>query len=284
VSGWPSPAATPRAPRRTGDPEVGALILATPHDLHLPGVELAARHGKPVLVEKPLARTLPEADRLLETARRAGILLMVAENAAFMPAFAAATRLVAEGAVGPVSQVVGSARGFRRPHGWRLSRDAVGGGLLIDGGIHYIRLIRQWGQGVTGIAALAPPPAFPGLEAEDSAVLIGRLGTGGVFSLALSHAAPRLPRPQWIWITGRDGSLGVESAGRAVWLRGARRSRVRVFLRDRRGLGPQMAEFVAAVREGRPPRPGSLEARADLAVVLAAYRSIVTGAMVAVEG
>jgi predicted dehydrogenase len=156
--------------------------------------------------------------------------------------------------------------------------------LLVDGGIHYVRLLRQWGGGVTEVAGLAPPPAFAGLEGEDSAVLIGRLRTGGVFSLALSHAAPRLPRPQWLWITGSEGSVGVESAGRALWWRGAHRSRVRIFLRDRRGLGSQLAEFVAAVREGRAPVPGVREARADLAVVLAAYRSMATGRVVSVDG
>jgi predicted dehydrogenase len=52
---------------------------------------------------------------------------------------------------------------------------------------------------------------------------------------------------------------------------------VRVFLRDRRGLRAQLAEFLAAVRERRPPVPPPESARDDLAVVQAAYRAMATG-------
>jgi predicted dehydrogenase len=52
---------------------------------------------------------------------------------------------------------------------------------------------------------------------------------------------------------------------------------VRLFVRDRRGLSAQLGEFLAAVREGRPPALDPRSTRDDLAVVLAAYRSIETG-------
>jgi predicted dehydrogenase len=100
--------------------------------------------------------------------------------------------------------------------------------------------------------------------------------------LATSIAAPRMPRAQWVWVTGTEGTLGVENRGRGLWLRGRSRTRVRVFLRDRRGLAAQLTEFVAAVRSGRPPALPPESARADLAVVLAAYRSLATRGPVAI--
>ena len=78
-------------------------------------------------------------------------------------------------------------------------------------------------------------------------------------------------------MTGTEGSLGVDNRGAYLWLRTPRGNRLRVFLRDRRGLRGQLAEFVAAVREGRPPALPAASARQDLAVVCAAYRSIETG-------
>ena len=71
--------------------------------------------------------------------------------------------------------------------------------------------------------------------------------------------------------------------GRALCLRGRSGPRVRVFVRDRRGLVAQLGEFVAAVREGRPPALAPESARADLALVLAAYRSLEIGGPVAPE-
>ena len=260
-----------------GDRAVHGLIVCTPHHLHLEHVRLAARHGKAVLLEKPIARTLDEADELLGVAREAGILLMVGENFHFMPAFEAARQLLAAGAVGRVRQLLVTARGYRRPTGWRRRRDENGGGLLVDGGVHWVHLLRDWGGPLTEVSALAPPPLFPEVEGEDTAFLLARFESGAIGLLANSLAAPRLPRWQRSWVTGDAGSLGVDSFGRSLWVRAGWGSRIRVFVRDRRGLTAQLSEFVAAFREDRPPRLLPASAREDLAVVLAAYRSIETG-------
>jgi predicted dehydrogenase len=265
------------------DPRIDALVVCTPHHLHEAHARLAAQHGKAVLLEKPIARTLSEADAILAGAREAGVVLMVAENAHFIPGFAAAGAYLDAGAIGAVRQLVVTARGYRRPAGWRSRRAETGGGILIDGGIHYVYLLRRWAGPVEEVVALAPPNAFPGVEGEDTVFLLLRFLSGAAAMLATSIAAPRLPRMQWAWVTGTEGALGVEHRGRALWLRGRSRTRVRVFVRDRRGLVAQLTEFVGAVREGRPPALPPESARADLAVVLAAYRSIATHAPVTLE-
>jgi predicted dehydrogenase len=265
------------------DPRVDALVICTPHHLHETHARLAAEHGKAILLEKPIARTFDEADAVLAAARSAGVVLMVAENAHFVPGFAAARAYLRAGAIGAIRQLVLTARGYRRPAGWRSRREEMGGGLLIDGGIHYLHLLRDWGGPVDEIMALAPPNAFPGAEGEDTVFLLLRFRSGAVATLLNSVAAPALPRTQWMWVTGTEGSLGVDHRGRALWLRGRSGTRVRAFVRDRRGLVAQLAEFVAAVREGRPPSLPPEAARADLALVLAAYRSLETGHPVAPE-
>jgi predicted dehydrogenase len=85
-----------------------------------------------------------------------------------------------------------------------------------------------------------------------------------------------------MWITGSAGSVGADPRGRFLWVRARGRRRLRLFFRDRRGLAAQLAEFVAAVRERREPALPAAESREDLAVVLAAYRSLETGTAVAV--
>jgi hypothetical protein len=69
----------------------------------------------------------------------------------------------------------------------------------------------------------------------------------------------------------------VDGLGRSLWLRAPWGSRLRCFIRDRRGLEAQLVEFVAALREDRPPLLPPTSAREDLAVVQAAYRSIQSG-------
>lgn len=259
------------------DPRVEALVVCTPHHLHLEHVRLAAKHRKAALVEKPIARTLGEADEMLAEAAAAGITFMVGENFAFMPAFVAARRLLAAGAIGRVRQVVVSPRGHRVPRGWRARRAEAGGGILIDGGVHYVYLLRDWGGPIAWVSAAAPPNLIAEVEGEDTAFVLVRFQSGAVGVLAGSVAAPGLPQLQRSWVTGTEGSLGVDNRGRAIWLRGRAGPRMRVFLRDRRGLAAQLAEFVAAARDRRPPALPPESAREDLAVVLAAYRSIETG-------
>ena len=265
------------------DPRVDALIVCTPHHLHEAHARLAAENGKAILLEKPIARTLPEADAVMAAARAAGVVLMVAENAHFVPGFVATRAYLRAGAIGEVRQITLSARGYRRPTGWRTRRAETGGGLLIDGGIHYLHLLRDWAGPIDSAIALAPTKTFPAAEGEDTVFVLLRFRNGAVAALANSVAAPRLPRWQWAWITGTEGSIGVDYRGRALWLRGRSGARVRAFVRDRRGLVAQLREFVAAVREGRPPTLPPESAREDLAMVLAAYRSLDLGVPVAVE-
>ena len=265
------------------DPRVDALVICTPHHLHEAHARLAAEHGKAVLLEKPIARTLDEADGVIRAARAAGVVLMVAENVHFAPGFVAARRHLRDGAIGAVRQIVISARGYRPPSGWRSRRAEMGGGPLIDGGIHYLHLLRDWAGPVEQLFAVTPPNTLPGIEGEDTVFLLLRFRSGAVGALMNSIAAPALRRSQWAWLTGTEGSLGVDHRGRALWLRGNRGQRIQTFLRDRRGLVAQLTEFVAAVREGRPPALLPESARADLALVLAAYRSLETGRPAAPE-
>jgi predicted dehydrogenase len=266
------------------DPRVDAFVVCTPHHLHEAHARLAAEHGKAVLLEKPMARTVPEADAILSATRAAGVVLMVAENAHFVPAFVAARGYLRDGAIGAVRQVVVTARGYRRPAGWRTRRGEMGGGLLIDGGIHYLHLLRAWAGPVDEVTALAPPNLFADVEGEDTIFVLLRFRSGAVGALASSVAAPGLPGWQWAWITGTEGSLGVDHRGRALWLRSRSGVRLRAFVRDRRGLVAQLGEFVGAVREGRPPGFSPESARADLAVVVAAYQALETGRPVTPEG
>src|SRR5439155_22736693 len=85
-----------------GASDVDAVLLCLPHDQHAPATVAAARAGKHVLVEKPIARTLDEADAMIAVADAAGVTLMVAHNQRYLPLHRRARELVDDGAIGPV--------------------------------------------------------------------------------------------------------------------------------------------------------------------------------------
>lgn len=256
------------------DPRALAAVVCTPHDRHVEDALAAFDAGRHVLVEKPIARSLEEADGIIDAARRAGVVLMVGENFHFMPAFRHVHALLDAGALGDLREIQLTARGFRRYGGWRAAVDVAGGGALIDGGIHYVHILRWWGGEVQRVFALSPPATHTGFPGEDSISFLAVLENGVLGFLANSLAAPGLASLQWSTVTGTRASAFVDNRGRFVVARGAGRMRVRFFRRDQRGHEAMLMAFRDAIASGRGPESDGRSGRRDLEVVLAAYRSV----------
>ena len=255
------------------DPRACGAVVCTPHDRHLDDALLALDAGLHVLVEKPIARTLAEADRMIAAARVAERVLLVGENFHFMPAFRHVRAQIAAGRLGALRELHLVARGFRRHAGWRLGVAAAGGGTLLDGGIHYVHNLRAWGGEVRRVFALRPPQTVE-LGGEDAVDVLVELAGGVVGLLANSLGARGVPRFQWSTVTGVDGTCFADNRGRWVLLRGVDGARIRLFVRDTRGHEAMLKAFESAIATGASPEMDGVAGRRDLAVVLAAYRSI----------
>jgi predicted dehydrogenase len=119
------------------------------------------------------------------------------------------------------------------------------------------------------------------MAAEDAVDLLAECDGGVVGILANSLAAPGLSRFQWSSVTGTRATCFVDNRGRLVLVRGRDGLRVRLFRRDTRGHETMLRAFDAAMATGRASEMDGSEGRRDLAVVLAAYRSIAEGCAVA---
>ena len=256
-----------------GDEHADAVIVCTPHDRHLADVRLALDAGKHVLVEKPIARTLAETDEMIAAARAAGRVLMVAEQFHFMPAFRHVHALIGRGRLGPLRELHLVARGFARRTGWRLDRDRAGGGALIDGGIHYVHNLRWWGGPVRRLFALRPPPTLD-MGGEDAVAVLAELAGGAIGLVSNSLGSPGLPKFQWSTVTGTKASCFADNRGRFVIVSGGGRPSVRFFRRDTRGYEAMLTAFRNAIARGKADEMDGIEGRHDLALVLAAYRSL----------
>jgi predicted dehydrogenase len=265
------------------DPRAIAAVVCTPHDRHVGDTLAVLAAGKHVLVEKPIARTLEEADRIIAAARAADRVLMVGENVHWMPAFRRVRAWVDEGALGPLREVHLVARGFRRHAGWRTGAAPMGGGTLIDGGIHYVHLLRWWGGEARSVYALSPPRTFPEFEGEDAIDVLATLAGGAVGFVSNSLATPGVPRLQWSTVTGAQATCFADNRGRFLVLRGAGRPRIAIFRRDVRGHEAMLRAFRDAIATGKAPETDGPDGRRDLAIVLAAYRSVAEGRVVEVQ-
>ncbi|HLL90685.1 MAG TPA: Gfo/Idh/MocA family oxidoreductase [Tepidisphaeraceae bacterium] len=133
---------------------IDAVVVTSPAPAHLPNVEMAARYGKPVLCEKPLAMTELESQRMIDVMRQANLPLYVGFTYRFSPSALEIKRLVRERAIGDV-------RSLRLIYAWdchgKCDRDGGmksfnvrrqgrmdEGGPMVDCGVHQIDLARWW--------------------------------------------------------------------------------------------------------------------------------------------
>jgi predicted dehydrogenase len=129
------------------DPLVDAIYIATPPDAHLEYTRMAARAGKPVYVEKPLARTAQEGEAMLEACRLAGVPLFVAYYRRELPRFLKIKQLLDSGAIGRVrythtilSQPLPAAPDPENLP-WRLRHEVSAGGVFVDMSCHLLDLL-----------------------------------------------------------------------------------------------------------------------------------------------
>ncbi len=119
------------------NPDIEAVIVATPTPTHERYALLAAEKGKHVICEKPLARDLAAAQRIVAAADRAGVMLLAAHVVRFFPEFVALHKAVMDGTVGNAA-IVRMSRIATFPHGageWH-NRPEMSGGVILDMALH----------------------------------------------------------------------------------------------------------------------------------------------------
>lgn len=124
------------------DPAVKAVVLATPHLLHTDQIVAAARAGKQVFCEKPLALTLAEARRSVDACAAAGVVLGLGQQRRFWPSTTAIRELMQQGALGEILHVEGHFSNENSnnvvPGSWRDQPEESPGGGMTGAGLHVL--------------------------------------------------------------------------------------------------------------------------------------------------
>jgi len=196
------------------DEAVEAVVIATPHHLHTTIVEDAARAGKHILLEKPMAPTLAECDRILAAVAAAGVKLMVGHTNQFARAYRTAKAILDSGEMGEVIFGLSTMSKFwfeSNRRDWHLSRE-TGGGMWMTAGIHCLdRLTWLVGSRVSNVDAQLGT-RYHQQAADDVGLIFLRYDNGAagtVVSVGYAQGAPK----HLTELTCTNGMLNIDYVG-----------------------------------------------------------------------
>ena len=180
--------------------------IVLPHNLHYYSALKAINRKKHVILEKPIATNLTDATSLITASRESHVKFMVAEQYFFDSSIRLVRDLLSKGIIGKVKTVIVRDQRFYKNQGWRINESMMGGGALIDGGIHYIETILDIGGEYSQILAHVYKGGSQ-LEGEDNAIALFSFASGshGILFYSWSYNYPPiLPSYE---IIGTNGSI-----------------------------------------------------------------------------
>jgi predicted dehydrogenase len=166
------------------------VILATPNQLHVEHALKCIDAGLPMLLEKPIAPTMEEGERLVKIADASGAKILIGHHRAHSPIMAKAKEVVDRGTLGPLVAVMGSAVFFKPERYFSEApwRRQIGGGPILLNMIHEVHNLRMLCGDIIAVQALASH-ATRGFPVEDTVAINLRFANGALGSFMLSDTA-----------------------------------------------------------------------------------------------
>lgn len=267
------------------DPEVDAVYIALPNTMHREFTERAARAGRHVLCEKPMAMTAEDCARMTQACDQAKVKLMIAYRLHFEEANLRAIEEVQKGTIGE-PRVFNSVFAFQVAKG-NIRTDAErGGGVLWDIGTYCVNaaryIFRDEPVEVSAYRAFGDDERFR--ETEEAASAILRFPEDRLATFTVSFGVAAVARFQ---VLGTKGSLELDNAydySGGMTLRILRNDKTKTIkFRPRDQFAPELIYFSRCIQEDRRPEPDGLEGLADVRVIEALYDSAEAGRRVKLE-
>ena len=189
------------------DDEVELVVVAVPSHLHAEHAIRALEAGKHVLVEKPMADSLAEADRMIAAAEKTGRMLTVNQNYRFTPDFVTIQDVLASGKLGRIILVRMAWHTYARRWDWQTMKD-LGGGQLNNAGAHAVdRALLLMGDAEPHVwCRTENTPLFAG-DAESHAKILLRADGAPMVDIELTNACA-YPQDEWLVMGTRGGLTG----------------------------------------------------------------------------
>jgi UDP-N-acetyl-2-amino-2-deoxyglucuronate dehydrogenase len=288
---------------------VEAVVIGTPHPLHAEPAVRAAEAGVHVLVEKPMAASLADCDAMLAAARKSGVALGVVSQRRWYEPVLRMRAAIDAGKIGTPALGVFIQYSWREPSyyasdPWRGKWATEGGGVLVNQSPHQLDILRWLMGPVAEVSGYWANVNHPTVEVDDTAVASLRFAGGGLGSI-ITSVSQRPGLYTRVHVHGTTGaSVGVETDRGATFIAGVTpvaepplndlwtvpgeehllaawqaEDRARFARTDATVHYHmlQIADFLRAVREGRPPRVTGEDGRAVVELFTAVYRSAKEG-------
>ncbi len=265
------------------DPAGDAVLIASPTDTHADLIEAAARAGKAIFCEKPIALDPARVDQAAETVRQAGVTTLIAFNRRFDPTLGGLGEAVSRGAVGEVETVIITSRDPAPP---TIDYIAGSGGLFLDMMIHDFDMA-HWILGEVPDEVFARgsnlvDPEIGKVGDVDTAVVTLTTKSGKLCQISNSRRAV-YGYDQRIEAFGSEGMLRAgnrRASSLESWTKDAvsRETPLYFFLeRYQEAYRNELAHFLDCLEGKAAPLVGMAEGRVALALALAAKKSLASG-------
>jgi predicted dehydrogenase len=274
--------------RIADNPDIDAVYIVLPNALHAEFTIRAARAGKHVLCEKPMAATVAEAQSMIDACDQAHRTLMIAYRLQYTPEHRTIIDLARSRRFGDVRMIEAvNGQNDAPNHQWRQIKALAGGGSLPDVGLYCINAFRY----VTGeepiavTAQMTRPANDPRFrEVEDVAMFTLRFPSGIVANATCAYS---IHESRFLRVHAQTGWFGLDPAfgydnlslaiNRKEGLAGATDTR---RFTPRSQFANEMDAFAASLRAGQTPRTPGAEGLADMKIMAAIYQAAAGGGVV----
>ena len=272
------------------DPSVDLVLILTPPRSHVDYAIAAAGHGKHVLIEKPMANTAADCDRIVAAARAADVRVGVVSQHRFRKSPLAAKRLIDDGTIGDVRmiRVIGPTAGYDAPDDkWKFDPDEQS--VYADWAAHACDITR-WLAGGRPTLAFASARSFtPDPPPQQSIFALYQFDTGAMADIWLTYEIPQpgLGSALQFFIVGSKGMLEFDSYGtvrlgqgdgwQTVYEQPTFNPNDPLNPVRLQAYGDELADVLAAIAGHREPQMNGTEGRITIEMVEAGERSIRTG-------
>ncbi len=281
---------------------VDVVVITTPSGAHAEPAELAAAAGKHLVVEKPLEITPERCDRIINACDKHGVKLCTIFPSRFHDANIALHDAVEQNRFGRLTLGETTCKWWRTQEyydegGWKGTQALDGGGALMNQAIHNVDLLLWMMGDATQVSGFTAMLAHERIEVEDTAVACLRFANGALGVIqATTSVHPGLPKT--IGIHGDRGTAVIEQEDILRWdfvAPGPDDAAIRERFAQKvgasggaadpksishQGHARQLADFVEAIRNNRPPKVDGREGRKAVALICAIYESMRTGRVV----
>ncbi|TWD96541.1 putative dehydrogenase [Neobacillus bataviensis] len=257
------------------DSDIDAVVVCSENGKHKDHVIAAARAGKHILCEKPIATEVEDAKAMIDACEEFGVILQVAYPVRFAPAIQRVREYIRSGTIGEVVAINGTNHG-QMPGGWFIEKELSGGGAATDHIVHVMDLIRWILNDEVKNVYAEFDTRFYSIDVEDCGMVTLELESGVIVSIDPSWSRPKT-FPTWgdvlLEFVGTNGTLSVDTFKQhSTYYNDVEGKVQHLSTADdmEKGL---IEDFLQSIKEKRRPSITGEDGLRTLEVVKAAYES-----------